>query len=204
MDKDCSFCTDEVRPCRAAWGSSSHPAEGGIPPPSVGQGHQSRGSCWIQLLFWMGKVAMWISFWCGTWGGREGRPGQNCSSTGVYQKMTVHQKQCVQGMEGEIYLTQPSDSLVVTFQLVVLCENISHRTHLSAPLLLSKAHNALGTRPCFLPCVFPPFPVDLVVSVSLMLLLLPGRASRSRAVTCGRTCCALAAGRPASCTPRER
>uniref|UniRef100_A0A8C9MGJ0 Integrin beta n=1 Tax=Serinus canaria TaxID=9135 RepID=A0A8C9MGJ0_SERCA len=25
VDKDCSFCTDEVRPCRAAWGSSSHP-----------------------------------------------------------------------------------------------------------------------------------------------------------------------------------
>lgn len=115
--------------------------------------------------------------------------------------MTVHQKQCVQGMEEEFYLTQPSDSLVVTFQLVVLCET---RPHLSAPLLLSKAHNALGTRPCFLPCVFPPSPVGLVLSVALMLLLLPGRASRSRAVTCGRTCCAPAAGRPASCTPRER
>uniref|UniRef100_A0A803VKY2 Integrin beta n=1 Tax=Ficedula albicollis TaxID=59894 RepID=A0A803VKY2_FICAL len=25
VDKDCSFCTDEVRPCRAAWGCNSHP-----------------------------------------------------------------------------------------------------------------------------------------------------------------------------------
>uniref|UniRef100_A0A8C3NWF3 Integrin beta n=1 Tax=Cyanoderma ruficeps TaxID=181631 RepID=A0A8C3NWF3_9PASS len=25
VDKDCSFCTDQVRPCRAAWGSTSHP-----------------------------------------------------------------------------------------------------------------------------------------------------------------------------------
>lgn len=62
--------------------------------------------------------------------GREGSPGQNCSNTGVCQKMPVHQKQCVQGMEGEFYPTQPSNSLGVTFQLVVLC-----RTHpqLSAP-----------------------------------------------------------------------
>lgn len=63
----------------------------------------------------------------------------------------MHQKQCVQGMEGEFYPTQPSNSLVVTFQLVVLCETCPH---LSAPLLFPKAHS-LGTGPCSLPCVFP-------------------------------------------------
>lgn len=133
--------------------------------------------------------------------GREGSPGQNCSNTGVYQKMSVHQKQCVQGMEREFYPTQPSNSLMVTFQLVVLCRT---RPHLSAPHLLPKAQNALGIGPFFLPCVFSPFSVDLVLSVALMLFLLPGRALRSHAVTCGRTCCAPAAARPTSCTPRER
>lgn len=196
MDKDCSFCTDEVRPCRAAWGSSSHPAGGGIPPPSVGQGHKSRGSFssgWERLCN-VDFLLVWNM-------GREGSPEQNCSTTGVYQNMSVHHKQRVQGMEGEFWLTQPSNSLVATFQLVVLCET---RSHLSVSLLLSKVHNALGTGPCFLPCVLPPFPGDLVLSVALTLLLLPGRALRSRAVTCGRTCCAPAAARPASCTPRER
>lgn len=133
--------------------------------------------------------------------GREGSPGQNCSNAGVYQKMSLCQKHGVQGMEGEFYPTQPSNSLAVTFQLLVLCE--AH-PHLSALLLLPKAHNALGTGPCFLPCVFPPFTVDLVLPVALRLFLLPGRALRSCAVTCGRTCCAPAAARPASCTPRER
>lgn len=132
--------------------------------------------------------------------GRERSPGQNCSNAGVYQEMSQHQKQCVQGMGGEFYPTKRSNSLVVTFHLVVLCEICPH---LSAPLL-SQRLTALGTAPCLLPCVFPPFPVDLVLSVALMLLLLRGRALRSRAVTCGRTCCARAAARPASCTPGGR
>lgn len=85
VDKDCSFCTDEVRPCRAAWGSPSHPADGGIPPPSVGEGHKSRGSFWIQLLIWMGSTEMWISFWCRKWGGR-GVQGRIAAMPGFIRK----------------------------------------------------------------------------------------------------------------------
>lgn len=148
MDKDCSFCTDEVRPCRAAWGSSSHPADGGIPPPSGGQGQKSRGSFWIQLLFWMGKAAMWISFCCGT---REERAKLQ-QYRGLSENGSAPETVC-KGWRGELYPTQPSNSLVVTFQLVVLCENISHRTHLSAHLLLSKGsrHRTLLPALCISP-----------------------------------------------------
>lgn len=52
--------------------------------------------------------------------GREGSPGKNCSNTGVYQKMSLCQKHGVQGVEGEFYPTQLRNSLVVTFQLLVL------------------------------------------------------------------------------------
>lgn len=67
VDKDCSFCTDEVRPL----GLHFPPCWWRDPTPLSGTGTREQGQLWIQLLFWMGEAAVWISFWCRKWGGRR-------------------------------------------------------------------------------------------------------------------------------------
>ena len=149
VDKDCSFCTDEVRPCRGARGSASHPADGGIPPPLVkaGRGTREQGqllapASLCKELSWMGSAETWVSFGADKWGGR----GVRGKLAGIQEFMRKCQcarpeTVCARDGGGESYPRQPSNSLVVTFPwcwgtLALLCET---RPHLSALLRLPEA-----------------------------------------------------------------
>lgn len=144
VDKDCSFCTDEVRPCRGTQGSASHPADGGNPPPPAktrrGTQEQHQLLALASLckeLLWLGSTEMWVSFGAekrGVWGKPAGVQGFIRKCQHARSKTTC-------ARDGESYHRQPSNSLVVAFPccwgtLAILCETC---LHLSIPLLLPKA-----------------------------------------------------------------
>lgn len=91
VDKDCSFCTDEVRPCRDAQGSTSHSNHKGIPPPletwesHLGIVAASGSSFSLRRAELDGKHRSVNFLWCG-YKERKGSPGQTCRSCSWWRR----------------------------------------------------------------------------------------------------------------------